>query len=106
MFTILWSLLLFVPGIIKGLSYSMSYFILKDRPELSPAEAIKESMRLMNGHKADLFILQLSFIGWTILGLITVIGFIWVIPYINTSIAAFYEQLRNKDTGSLNTVTE
>jgi len=71
-----------------------------------PAEAIKESMRLMNGHKADLFILQLSFIGWTILGLITVIGFIWVIPYINTSIAAFYEQLRNKDTGSLNTVTE
>lgn len=99
-------LLLIVPGIIKGLSYSMSYFVLKDRPELSPAEAIKESMRLMNGHKADLFILQLSFIGWAILGSITVIGIIWVIPYMYTAVAAFYEQLKNKDTESLNTVTE
>ncbi|WP_455498653.1 DUF975 family protein [Coprobacter sp.] len=105
-FTILWMLLLIVPGIIKGLSYSMSYFVLKDRPELSPAEAIKESMRLMNGHKADLFILQLSFIGWAILGSITVIGIIWVIPYMYTAVAAFYEQLKNKDTESLNTVTE
>ena len=105
-FTILWTLLLIVPGIIKGLSYSMSYFVLKDRPELSPAEAIKESMRLMNGHKADLFILQLSFIGWAILGSITVIGIIWVIPYMYTAVAAFYEQLKNKDTESLNTVTE
>lgn len=105
-FTILWTLLLIVPGIIKGLSYSMSYFVLKDCPELSPAEAIKESMRLMNGHKADLFILQLSFIGWAILGSITVIGFIWVIPYMNTAVAAFYEQLKNEDTESVNTITE
>ena len=90
----------------KGIILLNVLFYIEGPSGTIPAEAIKESMRLMNGHKADLFILQLSFIGWTILGLITVIGFIWVIPYINTSIAAFYEQLRNKDTGSLNTVTE
>lgn len=101
-FTILWMLLFIIPGIIKGLSYSMSYFVLKDRPELSPAEAIKESQRLMKGHKADLFILQLSFIGWVILAAITVIGLFWLLPYMNTAVAAFYEQLKNSDTESLN----
>ncbi|MGN1400034.1 MAG: DUF975 family protein [Bacillus sp. (in: firmicutes)] len=66
-YTMLWSLLLIVPGIIKGLSYSMTFFIMRDHPELSPNDAIKESMKMMNGNKMDLFKLALSFLGWIIL---------------------------------------
>lgn len=63
-FTILWSLLLIVPGVIKALSYSMTFYILKDRPELSAYEAITESRKMMDGKKKQLFYLVLSFIVW------------------------------------------
>ncbi|MGM9926450.1 MAG: DUF975 family protein [Bacillus sp. (in: firmicutes)] len=79
-FVILWSLLLIIPGIIKGLSYSMTLYILRDRPELSALEAITESRKMMDGKKKDLFFLMLSFIGWVIIpiaiflfGLITMV---------------------------------
>ena len=98
-------MLLIVPGIIKGLSYSMTFYILRDRPELTPSQAIDESMRMMEGHKADLFILMLSFIGWAILATITVIGLIWFIPYVYTASAAFYERLK-ADKGIIIPVTE
>lgn len=90
----LWALLLIVPGIIKGYSYALTPYLLKDHPELKFNAAIEESMRLMSGNKMRLFLLDLSFIGWFLLGLITFgIAFLWVTPYWNTARAAFYEDL-------------
>ncbi|OJV64568.1 MAG: hypothetical protein BGO41_13245 [Clostridiales bacterium 38-18] len=96
-FTFLWFLLLIVPGIIAGLSYSMTYYILIDHPELSPIEAIRLSKELMNGHKGELFILWLSFIGWFFLGIITFgIGLLYAIPYFNTTLAEFYLNIKGE----------
>lgn len=90
----LWILLLIVPGIIKGYSYALTPYLLKDHPELKFNAAIEESMRLMSGNKMRLFLLDLSFIGWFLLGLITFgIAFLWITPYWNTARAAFYEDL-------------
>ena len=90
----LWMLLLIVPGIIKGYSYALTPYLLKDHPELKFNAAIEESMRLMSGNKMRLFLLDLSFIGWFLLGLITFgIAFLWITPYWNTARAAFYEDL-------------
>lgn len=90
----LWSLLLLIPGIIKGFSYSQTFFILKDHPEYSANQAITESKKLMKGYKWKLFVLYLSFIGWAILCLFTLgIGFLWLIPYVTTSLATFYNEL-------------
>ena len=66
-FTILWSLLLIIPGIIKGLAYSMTFFILRDRPELTVFQAITESRRMMDGRKKSLFVLIFSFLPWVII---------------------------------------
>lgn len=90
----LWMLLLIVPGIIKGYSYALTPYLLKDHPELKFNAAIEESMRLMSGNKMRFFLLDLSFIGWFLLGLITFgIAFLWITPYWNTARAAFYEDL-------------
>ena len=94
-YTVLWSLLLIIPGIIKGYSYSMTQYILEDRPELSGDKAIEESMRLMDGHKWQLFCLHLSFIGWALLCILTLgIGILWLVPYMQTAQAAFYEDIK------------
>lgn len=96
LYTILWTLLFIVPGIIKGLAYSLTPFIVKDNPQLSPNEAINLSMKMMKGHKFDLFYLYLSFIGWILLAMLTLgIGLLWVIPYMQTSMAAFYLDMKN-----------
>ncbi|MBO4232355.1 MAG: DUF975 family protein [Bacteroidales bacterium] len=98
-YTFLWSLLLIIPGIIKAYSYSMSVFISYDNPELSTDDCINKSMAMMEGHKFDLFLLDLSFIGWGILALFTCgIGFLWLVPYIQTSHAVFYEELKLQET--------
>ena len=89
----LWSLLLIIPGIIKTLSYSQTYYILKDHPELSPNEAITASKNRMQGKKGKYFLLNLSFIGWMFLSILTLgIGFLWLAPYMSTSLATFYEE--------------
>lgn len=94
-YMILWSLLLLIPGIIKSYSYAMTEYILKDNPELQNNAAIEKSMEMMNGHKLRLFLLHLSFIGWYIVGVLTLfIGFFWIIPYVHTAEAAFYEDLK------------
>lgn len=93
-YTYLWMLLLIVPGIIKSISYSMTFFIMKDDPQIGVSEAITKSQRMMDGHKMELFLLQLSFIGWLLLGIITVIGLFWVIPYMYTAMATFYVRLK------------
>ena len=95
-YTALWTLLFIVPGIIKGLAYSLTPFIVKDNPQLSPNQAINLSMKMMKGHKFDLFYLYLSFIGWIFLAILTLgIGLLWVIPYMQTSMAAFYLDVKN-----------
>ena len=89
--------LLIIPGIIKGLAYSMTPYILKDFPELSPNQAINLSIKMMKGHKFDYFWLNLSFIGWYILAMFTLaIGFVWVLPYVQTANAAFYQEVKNE----------
>ena len=96
LYTLLWPLLFIVPGIIKGLAYSLTPFIVKDNPQLSPNQAINLSMKMMKGHKFDLFYLYLSFIGWILLAMLTLgIGLLWVIPYMQTSMAAFYLDVKN-----------
>ena len=93
----LWTLLLIVPGIIKSLSYSQTNYILKDYPELKNNAAIELSMAMMKGHKFDYFCLILSFIGWILLGILTLgIGLLWVSPYIATASAHFYEHVKEE----------
>lgn len=94
-YIILWTLLLIVPGIIKAYSYSMTDYVLKDNPELKNNAAIEKSMAMMEGHKMQLFLLDLSFIGWAILCLFTLgIGFLFLAPYVQTAHAHFYEDLK------------
>jgi len=94
-FCFLWSLLLIIPGIIKSFAYAMTPYILKDYPELSANQAINLSVKIMKGHKFDFFWLNLSFIGWMILGLFTMtIGYVWLMPYMYTSFAAFYQDVK------------
>ncbi len=91
----LWSILLIVPGIVKSYSYAMTTFVMKDHPELSYDKAIEASMAMMRGHKMKLFRLDLSFIGWILLGLATAgIGLLWVSPYMTVARAAFYEDIK------------
>lgn len=95
-FTYLWTLLFIIPGIIKSYSYSMSYFVMADNPEMTAKQAMQESMRLMQGHKMELFILQMSFIGWILLSCMTLgILFVYVVPYMETATANFYRELKN-----------
>lgn len=97
-YTVLWMLLLIVPGIIKSYSYSMTSFVLADNPDMKYDAAIEESMRLMKGHKMDLFLLDLSMIGWGILSLLTAgIGLLFLAPYNTTAHAHFYEGLLAED---------
>lgn len=94
-FTMLWSLLFIVPGIIAALSYSQAFYILSDNDDISAYEALKQSKEMMRGYKGKLFCLKLSFIGWIILSVITCgIGFIFLMPYITTAEANFHEYLR------------
>jgi uncharacterized membrane protein len=98
-FSILWTLLLIVPGIIAGFRYSQAFYILRDNPEISPLEAIRRSKTMMIGHKWRLFVLYLSFIGWWLLGILTLgIGYLWLYPYVMTTMAHFYLDLRSRNS--------
>lgn len=102
-FVFLWSLLLIVPGIIKQLSYSMSFFILADDPSLTQDRAREKSIELMNGNKWRLFCLRISFIGWYLLGLLTFgILLFWVIPYEKCAEAEFYRDLIKEQDNAAN----
>ena len=95
LYTFLWSLLFIIPGIVKSYSYSMSLFILADNKGKSARECIKESMAMTDGHKMELFVLDLSFIGWELLGALTCgIAYIWIQPYYTATKANAYETLR------------
>jgi len=93
-FTFLWGLLFVIPGIVKTYSYSMAYYIKIDNPDYGWRECIDASRAMMNGHKWDLFVLDLSFIGWYIVGsLVLGIGTLWVVPYHTAARTIFYDNL-------------
>lgn len=99
-FVFLWSLLLIVPGIIAAYRYRQAIYILLDHPEKSVLQCIRESKQMMAGHKWELFVMDLSFIGWGILANIPYIGYlaqIWTVPYLNLSFALYYEKLSGGD---------
>ncbi len=94
-FIFLWSLLLIVPGLVAAYRYSMANYILVNRPEIGIMECIRESKRLTQGHKGELFMLDLSFLGWFLLCLVPVLGWIlqvWVSPYRSLSVLQYYEE--------------
>ncbi len=96
-FVFLWSLLFIIPGIIKYYAYSMTHYIIAENPEIDFFEAIKESEKLMKGHKFRLFKLQLSFIGWFILGALAFgVGLFFVYPYFQLAHANFYLDISPK----------
>ncbi len=91
LFTVLWAILLIIPGIIAALSYSMAFYIMEEDPSIDILEAIRRSKEMMMGNKWRLFCLGISFIGWFLLSVCTLfIGFLWLVPYANASFAAFY----------------
>lgn len=94
----LWSLLFIVPGVIKGYEYAMVPYLLLDHPEMSRQEIFAESKRMMMGNKWDAFVLDLSFIGWNLLGACTfgILTFLYVNPYQYYTEAELYHVLRDR----------
>lgn len=84
--------LILIPSIYMGLKTSMTLFLLKDKPELRGWRAVQESWRMMKGLTWKLFVLELSFIGWVLLAMLTLgIGMLWLLPYMAAATAVFYE---------------
>jgi len=98
-FTILWMLLLIIPGIIAAISYSMTFYIIADNKSIDAMEAIEKSKEMMYGHKWDYFFLCLRFFGLGLLCILTLgIGFLWLVPYVNVTTAKFYDTLLENET--------
>lgn len=93
--TFLWTLLFIVPGIIKTYAYRMVPYILSDNPNISRTRALELSDKMTDGDKMDMFILDLSFIGWYLLGtILLLVGVLFVMPYENATKAELYLELR------------
>lgn len=97
-FTFLWALLFIIPGIIAGLRYGMAYYILADNPGMSAKDALNQSKAMMKGNCGKLFVLNLSFIGWALLCILTLgIGFIFLQPYMEAAVTEFYNEISGKN---------
>lgn len=99
LFIFLWTLLLIVPGIIKMFSYALVPFILAESSfDPTKQKAIDESRRMMDGHKMELFVIYLSFIGWYLLGMLTlgILNILYVEPYVQQTVALFYEKVKEE----------
>lgn len=96
LFIFLWALLFIIPGIIEAFSYSMMWFIMADDPDISPLQALRKSKNMMMGHKNELLMLNLSFLGYLILSVMTfgILYIIYVGPYYQIALAEFYESLQ------------
>lgn len=95
LYTQLWVLLFIIPGFVKHIAYSQTFYILKDNPQLSANQAIGYSSIMMYGHKKEYLVLCFSFLGWFILSILTLgIGLIWLAPYCSTTMALFYDNLK------------
>jgi len=88
--------LLLIPAVIAALRYSMTPFLMAEFPDLRVMDAIHESKRLMKGNKWRFFCLELSFLGWILLGTLTVVGTFWVVPYVQTAYAVFYMEVTGR----------
>ncbi len=95
-FVFLWSLLFLIPGIIKGCSYHLVPYLIYENPKLTPKQALALSQTMMDGWKWDVFLLELSFLGWRLLSLLTfgVLEVLYVNPYYETAMAMFYDTVR------------
>lgn len=94
LFVFLWSLLLIIPGIIASFRYSMAFFIVADDEDCGPLEALGRSKAMMKGNKWKFFCLHWRFFGWALLASLTGgIGYLWLVPYMQTSFAKFYEDV-------------
>lgn len=96
MFMLVIGVILLVASIVwlitKSYYYQLAILVAIDNPDMSGADAVEESQRLMTGKRASLFCLELSFIGWAILSVATMgIGFLWLIPYVHLAKIAFYK---------------
>lgn len=99
-FISLWSLLFLFPGLIAAYRYRMALYLLLDHPEMSVMQCIRESKQMMAGHKWELFVMDLSFLGWNLLGFLPALGYviqIWTTPYISMSYVLYYEALRGTE---------
>lgn len=95
-FVLLWMLLFIVPGIIASISYSMTFFIMADDDSIGPMEALKKSKTMMYGYKWKYFCLGLRFFGWALLCILTLgIGLLWLMPYMQVSMAKFYDDIKD-----------
>ena len=93
----LWSLLLIVPGVCASYSYRMAFYLLADNPDWSPVRALKESKKLMYGHRWRLACLDFSFLGWFLFVVVTWgLAGLFVMPYFAAANAAFYEDLLDR----------
>jgi uncharacterized membrane protein len=95
LFILLWALLFIIPGIVAAIAYSQTFFILADDKSVSGRDAVKRSKQMMYGYKWKYFCLQLRFLGWALLSILSVgIGFLWLLPYMQVSYAKFYDDLK------------
>jgi len=95
LYTFLWSLLFIIPGIVAAISYSQTFFILADKKGTKGVDALDESKAMMYGFRWKFFCLGMRFFGWFILSILTFgIGFLWLIPYAQVSLANFYKDLK------------
>jgi uncharacterized membrane protein len=94
LFVALWTLLLIIPGIIAVFRYAMAFFIIADDGECGPLEALDRSKEMMKGNKWKLFCLHWRFFGWAVLCSLIPIGWLWLVPYMKTSFAKFYEDVK------------
>lgn len=93
-FVALWSLLLVIPGIVMSYAYAACYYIKQAQPDIEALDCIRKSKEVMDGHKWELFVLDLSFIGWSILAALTFgIGYIWLFPYMEVTRANYFVNL-------------
>ena len=100
-YTFLWTLLFIIPGIYAAYGYAMAPYILMENPEMTANEAITKSKEMMHGNRWRLFCLEISFIGWSLLAAFFTlgIGYFWLIPYMETSFAAFYREIKAEKYG-------
>lgn len=93
-FVFLWALLLIIPGIIASFRYAMAFYIIADDEDCGPLEAISRSKEMMKGNKWKYFCLNWRFFWWGLLCMIIPIGMLWLVPYMQTSFAQFYEDVK------------
>lgn len=96
LFTFLWCLLLIVPGIVKAYEYMMVPYLLAENPDMSREEVFAMSKRMMDGNKWNAFVLDLSFVGWLILGALTlnIVNVLYTNPYRYLTSAELYHTLK------------